>query len=150
MINGVGCSTGAASGATGAATAADGPNRAAEREQMLSSTADFLKMSATDLKAKLQSGASLDDIAKAQGVSHDDLVANIASNLKSHGGGAANQSDASLPAMAERIAGHHRGQGHHRVHQAPAADTSSSGSSPGSAKDVPTAMSGGSLLDVRA
>jgi hypothetical protein len=146
MINGVYSSANSASSAAGAV---GGPGRA-DREQMLSSTADLLKMSVTDLKAKLQSGASLDDIAKAQGVSHDDLVANIVSNLKSHGAGGVGQSDASLTAMTERIAGHHRGHGHHRVRQTPAADTSSSGSSPASATDGQTTMTGGALFDVRA
>jgi hypothetical protein len=143
MMNGVGCST--AAGA--AAGAASGPTRS-DREQMLSSTADLLKMSVTDLKAKLQTGASLDDIAKAQGVSHDDLVNNIVSSLKSRGAGGATRSDASLTAMAGRIAGHHRG---HHHHPAQAADPSSSaGPSPVPATGAPAGGTGGSLLDVRA
>jgi hypothetical protein len=133
VINGVGCSNAAAGAAP--MTATGGLNQA-DRDQMLSSTADLLKLSVSDLKSKLASGQSLDDIAKAQGVSHDDLVANIVSNLKSVGSAGANRSDASLTAMADRIAGHHRHHGHHRAEQAPA--------------DVPTTVTGGALLNVTA
>ena len=146
MINGVGCSNAAAGAAP--MTAAGGLNQA-DRDQMLSSTADLLKMSVTDLKSKLASGQSLDDIAQAQGVSHDDLVANIVSNLKSEGAAGANRSDASLTTMAGRIAGHHRHHGHHRAEQAPAAAPSPPASSTGST-DAATSVSGGSLLNVTA
>lgn len=147
MINGVNCSS--ANGAA-PATAAGGLN-SSDREQMLSSTADLLKMSVSDLKTKLASGASLDDIAKSQGVSHDDLVANIVSNLKSQGAAGAGRSDASLTAVAARIAGHHRHHGHHGGGQ-----TSAAGSTPatspttGSASDPTSTVTGGALFDVRA
>src|SRR5581483_7907270 len=121
MINGVGCSNAAAGAAP--MTAAGGLNQA-DRDQMLSSTADLLNMSVTDLKSKLASGQSLDDIAQTQGVSHDDLVANIVSNLKSQGATGAGRADASLTTVANRIAGHHRHHGHHRAEQAPAAGSS--------------------------
>jgi len=147
MINGVGCSNAAAGAAP--MTAAGGLNQA-DRDQMLSSTADLLKMSVTDLKSKLAGGQSLDDIAQAQGVSHDDLVANIVSNLKSQGAAGAGRADASLTAVATRIAGHHRHHGHHRAEQAPAAAPSPAPSSAGGTGDVPTAVTGGALLNVTA
>ncbi|HKN40985.1 MAG TPA: hypothetical protein VJ456_17950 [Acidimicrobiia bacterium] len=49
------------------------------------------------------------------------------------GAGGANQSDAALTTRAERIAGHHRGHGHHHVAQTTSAD-----------------LTGGALFDVRA
>ena len=147
MINGVNGSNAAAGAAP--MTAAGGLN-SADRGQMLSSTADLLRMSVTDLKAKLAGGQSLDDIAKARGVSHDDLVANIVSNLKSDGAAGANRSDASLTAMADRIAGHHRHHGHHRAEQAPAAGSSPAPSATSGATDVPSTVTGGALLDMHA
>jgi hypothetical protein len=147
MINGVGCSNAAAGAAP--MTAAGGLNKA-DREQMLSSTADLLKMSVSDLKSKLAGGQSLDDIAKAQGVSHDDLVARIVSSLKSQGAPGAGQTDASLTAVANRIAGHHRHHGHHRAEQAPVAAPSPTASSTGGRADVPTTVAGGALLNVTA
>ena len=117
MINGVQCSQGAS------ATAGMGGAGRADREKVLSSAADLLKMSVDDLKSKLAAGQSLDDIAKAQGVSHDDLVANITQTLKANAPSGAAVSDDRLSAMAERIASHHR-HGHH--HAAPAASTGDS------------------------
>ena len=116
MINGVQCSQGAS-----ATAAMGGPGRD-ERDKVLSAAADLLKMSPDDLKSKLASGQSLDDIAKAQGVSHDDLVANIAKTLKADAPAGANISDDRLNAMAGRIAGHHR-HGHHHTQAASAATT---------------------------
>ncbi|HZQ76989.1 MAG TPA: hypothetical protein VFE55_06650 [Acidimicrobiia bacterium] len=153
MINGVSCSNAAAGAAP--LTAAGGLNRN-DRQQMLSSAADLLKMSVSDLQAKLAGGQSLDDIAQAQGVSHDDLVANIAASLKSsEGASGANQSDANLTAVANRIAGHHRHHGHHG-----AGPTSAVGATPATsstdatgavtAADPSTTVTGGSLFDVRA
>jgi len=113
MINGVQCSQGAS-----ATAAMGGPGRG-ERDKVLSSAADLLKMSVDDLKSKLASGQSLDDIAKAQGVSHQDLVANISQTLKAGAPSGATISDDRLDAMAERIAGHHR-HGHHHGGGAPA------------------------------
>jgi len=81
MINGIQGSMGAfpmaGPGAMGGAARPD-------REKMLSSTADLLHMSVDELKSKLNAGQSLDDVAKTQGVSHDDLVANIAQNLRAN------------------------------------------------------------------
>jgi hypothetical protein len=114
MINGVQWSQNASG------TAGVGSNRQGERDKVLSSAADLLKMSVDDLKSKLASGQSLDDIAKAQGVSHDDLVSNITKTLQADGPAGANASADRLNAMAGRIAGHHR-HGHH--HAAPPSST---------------------------
>jgi hypothetical protein len=151
MINGVNCSNNAAGAA--ATTAAGGLNPA-DRDKMLSSTADLLKMSVSDLESKLASGSSLDDVARSQGVSHDDLVANIAASLKSQGASGASgtgRSDASLTAMATRIAGHHRHHGHHGAGQASAAGQSPApASSTGAGNDAASTVTGGALLDVTA
>jgi hypothetical protein len=127
MINGVQCAQNApATG--GVAGVGQG-----ERDKVLSSAADLLKMSVDDLKSKLSSGQSLDDIAKAQGVSHDDLVANITKTLQADAPAGANASANRLDAMAGRIAGHHR-HGHHHAAappsgaDAPAPATTGSGS----------------------
>jgi len=149
MINGVSCSNAAAGAAP--MTAAGGLNQA-DRQQMLSSAADLLKMSVSDLQSKLAGGQSLDDIAQAQGVSHDDLVANLAASLKSQGASAANQSDANLTAVANRIAGHHRHHGHHGGGQTSAVGSTpaTSSTSATTAADPSTAVTGGSLFDVKA
>jgi hypothetical protein len=115
MVNGVQCAQGAP------ATAAMGGPAQTDRQKMLSSVADLLKLSVDDLKGKLASGQSLDDIAKAQGVSHDDLVATISQSIKADAPAGATVGDSRLNAMAERIAGHHRHGHHHHAGAAPAA-----------------------------
>jgi hypothetical protein len=74
---------------------------------MMSKTADLLGMSADDLESQLEGGKSLDDIARSKGVSHDGLISNIASAMAANGPSGATATN--LTAMAERIAGHHRG-----------------------------------------
>ena len=134
MINGVQCSQGAS-----ATAAVGGPGRG-ERDKVLSSAADLLKMSVDDLKSKLASGQSLDDIAKAQGVSHDDLVANVTKTLKADAPAGSTMSDERLNAMATRIAGHHR-HGHHHT-QAASATTDPTAAAGGSAPTGATVGSG--------
>lgn len=53
------------------------------REDPMAAVAETLGLSTDDLKAQLRDGKSLDDVATAQGVSHDDLVTAIKAGLPS-------------------------------------------------------------------
>jgi hypothetical protein len=125
MINGIQGSMGAfpMAGAGGI-----GGGARPDREKMLSSTADLLHMSVDDLKSKLDAGQSLDDVAKAQGVSHDDLVASIVQNMKANAPAGANVADAQLTAMAERVAARVP-HGNHHGGSTPSVDPSTTNSS---------------------
>jgi uncharacterized protein YidB (DUF937 family) len=88
------------------AGAPSGPPPAGAKE-MLSKTADLLGMSADDLKSQLDGGASISDLAKTKGVSHDTLISSLVSDIAANAPSGATAPN--LTAMAERIAGHHRG-----------------------------------------
>ena len=133
MVNGVQCAQG-----NSAAAAMGGGGGRIDRDKMLSSVADTLKLSVDDLKSKLAAGQSLDDVAKAQGVSHDDLVNSIAQSLKANApSGAPAPSDSQIQAMATRIAGHHRHGHHHQQADAPSPSTSGSPAQPTSTVPSP-------------
>ncbi|MFN8132152.1 MAG: hypothetical protein U0R70_11455 [Solirubrobacteraceae bacterium] len=51
-------------------------------DKAMGSTAKLLGMSTDDLKKELSSGKTLNDLAKAQGVSHDALISSITDGLK--------------------------------------------------------------------
>lgn len=96
-------------------------------QDVTSAVAKELGMSTDDLEQQLRSGASLDDVAKANGVSHDDLVATITQALQgSQGASGDGQTSSGLDQLAERIAGahpHHHGHHHHKATDATAAPT---------------------------
>jgi uncharacterized protein YidB (DUF937 family) len=78
--------------------------RRPDNDQMLSTAADALGLSTSDLKSKLDSGSTLEDVAKTQGVSKDDLVAAIAKDVQAHKpDGAPALSDAQATEMATGI-----------------------------------------------
>ncbi|MFG1607703.1 hypothetical protein [Actinoplanes sp. NPDC049265] len=57
----------------------------------MAAVAEKLNLSGDDLKSQLRDGKSLDDIATAQGVSHDDLIAAIKAGLPADKAGAAEE-----------------------------------------------------------
>ena len=84
----------------------------------MGAAAQLFGMSAQDLRSALAGGQSLDDIAKAKGVSQDDLRSTITHALSGASPqGSSAPSDATLDRIADRIAthhgGHHGGHGHH-------------------------------------
>ncbi|MCU1391778.1 MAG: hypothetical protein JWM34_206 [Ilumatobacteraceae bacterium] len=112
--------------ATASVTTLQRPDRDAQRNKMLSAVADKLGMSVDDLKAELDKGSTLNQIATAKGVSHDDLISTIESSISSNAsaaGSTSGTSDAKLDQFAEKIAssqgaeppkGAHRAHGGHR------------------------------------
>ncbi len=109
--------------------------------KVLSAVADKLGMSSQDLKSQLDSGKSLADVAKAKGLSRDDLVATIKSALSSAGTtdgsttaasasggttsttGTASTTGPSLDDIANKIADHVERSHHHRHHESQATTT---------------------------
>lgn len=73
------------------------PPKGANGRDPMAAVADKLGLSSEDLKSQLKDGKSLDDIATAQGVSHDDLITAIKSGMP------AGEVDATR--TAEKIAG---------------------------------------------
>ena len=57
------------------------PPRNGNRQDPMAAVAEKLDLSSDDLKAQLRDGKSLDDIATAQGVSHDDLITAIKAGM---------------------------------------------------------------------
>jgi hypothetical protein len=51
----------------------------------MATVAEKLGLSSDDLKAQLKDGKSLDDIATAQGISHEDLITAIKAGMPSDG-----------------------------------------------------------------
>ena len=81
-------------------------------EKMVEPAAKALGISTDDLRTQLKAGKSLSDVAAAQGVSNDDLVAAIAAELKANAPqGAAPLGEAQLTRMATNIVDHKRGEG---------------------------------------
>jgi hypothetical protein len=85
------------------------------RGEILAPVATLLKLDEAALRERLQSGDTLAEVAKAQGVSKADLVAEIAKALKAaKPDGAPDLTDAQLTEMATSIAdGTGPGPGHH-------------------------------------
>jgi hypothetical protein len=108
-------------GITSTTTAATGQvDRNAMRQRMdkvFDAVSKKLGMSTDDLKAQLQSGKSLTDVAQSKGMSKDDLLATIKGAL-----GTDASTGASADDLATRIADHKGG--HHHHHHAEAATTS--------------------------
>jgi hypothetical protein len=87
-------------------------------QDVTTAVAKELGMSTDDLEQQLRAGASLDDVAKANGVSHDDLVATITQALQGSSASGDTQAPSALDQLAQRIASahpHHHGHHHHKV-----------------------------------
>lgn len=70
-------------GSIGGSTAMLHPGRPPQSpDKALAGTAKLLGMSSDDLKKELSSGKTLNDLAKAKGVSHDALISSITAGLK--------------------------------------------------------------------
>jgi hypothetical protein len=83
-----------------------------DHTKMLEPAAKALGMSTDDLETQLNAGNSLSDVASAQGVGRDDLVAAIAADLKTHKpDGAPALSDAQATQMATAIVQRKPGEG---------------------------------------
>ncbi len=82
------------------------------RAEVLAPVRTLLKLSEEQLRAKLHSGSTLAEIAKAQGVTRADLVAAIAKALKTAD---PDLTDARASAIAGRIADGEGPRGGHRV-----------------------------------
>jgi hypothetical protein len=108
------------------------PASATNRPDRMANVEKALNMSASDLRSALQSGSSLSDIATKQGVSRDDLLTAIKTDLQNRpqrpGGdgdgdgpgatdatGAASETDR-LTKMANAMADRKGVEGHHRHH----------------------------------
>lgn len=88
-----------------AAVALQGPPRGRPEPPPMTHTADLLGMSADELRDAQKSGATLTDLAAQNGVSKDDLVTSIASDLEANKpDGAPELSDDQLTEMATNIA----------------------------------------------
>jgi hypothetical protein len=68
-----------------AATRPAGKPHGGGHEKTVKAVADELGMSTDDLRSALKSGSTMADLATTAGVSHDDLVATIASTLPTTG-----------------------------------------------------------------
>lgn len=94
------------------AVALHGPPRGRPEPPPMTNTAGLLGMSADELRDAQKSGTTLTDLAAQKGVSKDDLVTSIASDLKvSKPDGAPELSDDQLTEMATNIADGKRPQG---------------------------------------
>lgn len=104
-----------AQGASGGRGRPPGPDPAT----MMQPVADLLGVSTSELRSSLDGGTSLDQLASAKGVSHDDLVAAIKDGLEATAPQGTSSSDGvsgtsavfDLDAMAEDIAAGVRPQG---------------------------------------
>jgi hypothetical protein len=74
----------------------------------------------------LKSGQSLADVAKAKGMSTDDLISTIKQGLTSNG---AQLTDDQATQIATRIA-NHKGGGHHHHHHGAGSATATTGTAP--------------------
>jgi hypothetical protein len=96
------------------------PGNASNRQgpPPLANTAQLLGVTTDDLTQARQSGKTLLDLASAKGISRDELVKSIVSDLKAGAPpGAPAASDAQLGRMADNIAaGLRPGRGHHHHH----------------------------------
>ncbi|MFI5936416.1 hypothetical protein [Actinoplanes sp. NPDC051494] len=70
------------------------------RQDPMAAVADKLGLSSKDLRSQLRDGKSLDDVATAQGVSHDDLISAIKAGMPADATGGVDATE-----MAEKIAG---------------------------------------------
>jgi hypothetical protein len=95
-------------GTSGGVSDVNRPDPTATKERMtkaMQPAAELLGMSNDDLKAALEQGQSLSDIATAKGVSRDDLLAVIKAGLKNNAPeGAPELSETQLDNLASRIA----------------------------------------------
>jgi hypothetical protein len=83
-----------------------------DHTKMIEPAAKALGISTADLETQLEAAKSLSDVASAQGVSQDDLVAAIAADLKTHEpDGAPALSDAQATQMATAIVQRKPGEG---------------------------------------
>lgn len=81
------------------------PPKRPDMEKAMAPTADLLGLSTTDLKAQLESGKTLNEIAETQGVSQKDLLKSITEGLQAgKPEGAPELSEAQMTEMAEAIA----------------------------------------------
>jgi len=94
-----------------------GPDRTEGREHVrkaMDAVAQKLGLSPDELRSKLESGSSLADLAKAQGVSLDDLKSTITQALTSDGSKlSADQAAQIADRLVSRAGGHHHGHHHH-------------------------------------
>ncbi len=97
----------------------------------IQAAAKALGLDADDVATKLQSGSTLADLAKAQGVEESSVVSAIAQDMKAHRPqGAVAVSDDQLTAMATNVVeGKHRGHHHHHADAAEQADSAPNTSS---------------------
>jgi hypothetical protein len=103
-------------------------------QQAFAPVAQLFGDTTDQLTQELQSGTtSLSDLAKAKGISQDDLINAIKEGIaQTSGNGAPNLNDTQLTNIATRIANHNHG-GHHHHHR-----TESSNGASGGAKDCAT------------
>jgi hypothetical protein len=94
------------------------------RSKVLSAVADKLNMSVDQLKSQLASGKSLADVAKATGLSQQDLMSTVTSALQQANLPAGTDLNAVANRMVNRAGGHHHHHG--AAPQAPSATTSAS------------------------
>jgi hypothetical protein len=101
-------------------------------QQAFAPVAQLFGESSDQLMSELQSGnTSLTDLAKAKGISQDDLVNAIKqgiSQTQSSGNGALSLSDTQLTNIATRIANHKHGHHHQRAESAGGAQDNAAGS----------------------
>jgi hypothetical protein len=94
-----------------------GPDGAGGREHVrkaMDAVAQKLGLSPDELRSKLESGSSLADLAKAQGVSLDDLKSTITQALTGDGSKlTADQASQLADRLVSRTGGHHHGHHHH-------------------------------------
>jgi DNA-binding phage protein len=105
-------------------TATSGGSFASARNNVMSAVAGQLGISQSDLQSQLKSGQSLADVAKAAGMSSEQLTDTITAALKKSNLPAGTD----VSAMATRMTNHVGGKHHHRAAAAAssASDTSSS------------------------
>jgi DNA-binding phage protein len=87
------------------------------RAKVLSSVAGKLNMSVDQLTSQLSAGKSLADVAKANGMSDQDLKATVTSALQQAGA----PTGADVNAIADRMINHVGGRHHHHHDAAPPA-----------------------------
>ncbi len=87
------------------ASAAAAPAGATNRPDRMATVEKALNMSAADLRSALQSGSSLSDIATKQGVSREDLLTAIKTDLQNRPQRPGGDSDGDGPAAADAAGG---------------------------------------------
>ncbi len=110
----------------------------------LQPVADALHMSVDDLRAALRTGEKLDDIAKKQGVSQDDLVNAIVKGMQSgQSSSSGSVSAAELKKIAAEIAAGKRPEGHRHHHHHKSVDgTSAAATQPAPTTGTPGGVGG--------